>query len=320
MILSALRVTETIFAFAVIVLMVLLLKRRKIVSTNDLRSYSGLMTAFVLPAVIFLQLSLHPVNKHQFILVFIMLMIGLLSMAISWVAGVMMHLKRETLGMLIMTSTFGSSAVIGYPLIQFVFPGNAAAMNDAIFISELGVGIPIFTLCPMVASYYGSGDKGVGTAMKTMRSYLRSPIFFALVAGIVFSQFQIIVQDPFLQPIWEALRMIQGMMVVMACMILAIQLRFRSFRKLIPLLIISLLLQACIQPFLANLGADLFSIGQLDKQVLILISATPSAVLCSVFATQYNCDPETGSELVFLNIMMSIIGIPLVYFSLFGPS
>ena len=121
MIVTTLHVTETIFAFALVVLLVIILKKAGIVSRGDIKSYSKLMTTAILPAVIFLQLSLNPVNGHQFILVLIMFLAGVVSMVITWIAGVMMRLKNETLGMLIITSTFGSSALIGYPLIQFAF-------------------------------------------------------------------------------------------------------------------------------------------------------------------------------------------------------
>jgi predicted permease len=157
----------------------------------------------------------------------------------------------------------------------------------------------------------------MNTMINTVLSYLKSPIFIAIVAGIIFSQFQVIVKNPFLQPLWEALRMIQGMLTVMACLILGLQLKFKAVRRIIPLFIVSAIIQMGIQPFLASFGADLMHIGQLDKQILILISATPSAVLCTVFATQYQCDPEAASELVFLNILISLVGIPLVYYSTF---
>jgi predicted permease len=317
MIFTTLRVTETIFAFALVVLLVIILKKKNIVSSGDLKSYSKLMMTAILPAVIFLQLSQNPIHGYQFILVLIMFMAGVASMIITWFAGKLMRLRNETLGMLIITSTFGSSALIGYPLIQFAFPNNPIAMTDAILISELGVGLPIFTLCPIVASYYGSGSSGFNSMMKTVLTYLKSPIFISVVAGILISQFQMIVKNPFMEPIWEALRMIQGTLTVLACLILGLQLKFRSARRLIPLFIVSAIIQMGVQPFLTSLGADLMHVKLLDKQVLILIAAMPSAVLGTVFATQYQCDSETASELVFLNIIVSLIGIPLVYYGMF---
>jgi malate permease and related proteins len=314
---TTIRVTETVVAFALVVLIVVILRKRKVVSTGDLKSYSRLMTLLILPAVIFLQLSMNPVHGRQFILVLIMLLAGILSMILTWIAGKLMRLAKETLGMLIMTSTFGSSALIGYPMIQFAFPGNTLALTDAIMISELGVGVPIFTLCPLVASYYGSGGSGFQTLWKTFYSYLRSPIFIAVVAGILFSRFQDVVRSPFLDAFWEALRMIQGTLTVLACIILGLQLNFRPGKRIIPLFLVSALIQILVQPVLTKFGAAMFNVSLLDTQVLILIAAMPSAVLSTVFATQYDCDAEMASGLVFLNILASLIGIPLVYFGMF---
>ena len=315
---TTLHVTETILAFALIVLLVVLLKKKNIVSAGDIKSYTRLMTTAIMPAVIFLQLSTNPVNGRQFILVLIMFLAGIASMIVTWFIGKLMRLKRETLGMLIISSTFGSSSLIGYPLIEFAFPGNVVAMSDAILISELGVGVPIFTLCPLVASYYGSGNSGVFSMWKTLLEYLKSPLFLSVVAGIVFSQFQVIVKNPLLAPMWEALRMIQGTLTVLACLILGLQLKFGSVRKILPLFIVSSIIQIGVQPFFTSFGADLVHAPLLDKQVLILIAAMPSAVLGTVFATQYECDGEAASEMVFLNIMVSLIGIPLVYYAMFN--
>ncbi|MFZ4522560.1 MAG: AEC family transporter [Bacteroidales bacterium] len=317
MLYNSLHVTETILAFALIVLLVVLLKKKNIVSSGDIKSYTRLMTTAIMPAVIFLQLSTNPVNSRQFILVLIMFLAGLASMVVTWIIGKFMRLKRETLGMLIISSTFGSSSLIGYPLIQFAFPGNVVAMSDAILISELGVGVPIFTLCPLVASYYGSGNSGMFSMWKTIVDYLKSPLFISVVAGILFSQFQGIVNNPFLAPMWQALRMIEGTLTVLACLILGLQLKFGSAKKIMPLFIVSSIIQIGVQPFFTSFGADLVHAPLLDKQVLILIAAMPSAVLGTVFATQYECDGEAASEMVFLNIMVSLIGIPLVYYFMF---
>ena len=111
--------------------------------------------------------------------------------------------------------------------------------------------------------------------------------------------------------------MLKGTLAVLACLILGLQLKFTSARRIVPLFIVSAIIQMGIQPVLVSFGANLMHVDVLAKQVLILISAMPSAVLGTVFATQYQCDSETASELVFLNILFSLVGIPLVYYSMF---
>lgn len=153
--------------------------------------------------------------------------------------------------------------------------------------------------------------------VKVLINYLKSPIFIAVVAGIAFSRFPSVVNLPVLDPFWEALKMIEGTLTVIACLILGLQLKFRMVRNIIPLFIVSSLIQIGLQPLLVSFGADIFHVSMLDKEVLILISAMPSVVLSTVFTTQYDCDAENSSALVFLNIIVSLIGIPIVCHSLF---
>lgn len=317
MIESTIRVTETIIAFALVVILISLLKRKKVVQVEDIRSFSKLLINVVLPAVIFLELSTTPVTRSQIVLVMIMFIAGIASMVLTWIIGKIMRLRRETLGMLMITSTFGSSSLIGYPLIEFAFPGNSQAITDAILISELGVGLPIFTVCPIIAAWFGNSGSERKSLVTIVLNYFKSPVFISVVAGLIIAQFPSVVKHPLMDPIWEALRMIEGTLTLLACLVLGLQLRFSSPARLIPLFLFSATIQMVVQPFLASWLSGVMQVDLLDKQVLILISAMPSAVLGTVFATQFNCEGETASELVFLNILASLVGVPLVYYTMF---
>ena len=50
--------------------------------------------------------------------------------------------------------------LLGYPLIEYAFRGNPEAMTDAVLVSEMERGLPIFTICPMIALYFGSASQG----------------------------------------------------------------------------------------------------------------------------------------------------------------
>jgi len=317
MIESTIRVTETIIAFALVVLLISLLKRKKVVQVEDIRSFSKLLINAVLPAVILLELSTTPVTRSQTVLVMIMFIAGITSMILTWILGKIMRMRRETIGMLMITSTFGSSSLIGYPLIEFAFPGNSQAIADAILISEFGVGLPIFTLCPIIASWYGDSGSDRKSIITIVLNYFKSPVFISVVAGLIIAQFPSVVKYPLLDPFWEALRMIEGTLTMLACLVLGLQLRFSSPARLIPLFLFSATIQMVVQPLLASWLSGVMQVNLLNRQVLILISAMPSAVLGTVFATQFNCEGETASELVFLNILASLVGVPLVYYSIF---
>lgn len=309
-------VIETVLAFTAMVGVALLLKRLGILREQDSTLFARLLTQAVLPAVIFSQLVRNPIHGHQLWLVLIVLVAGMLSMGLAWILGLLLKLDRPRIGALILTSSFGSSALLGYPMIQYAFPGNAAAMTDAVLLSELGVGLPIFTFGPAVAMYFGAAEGEVPSGRSMLAQYFRSPVFVAVVLGLTLAPLHLDPARPFLAPLFEALRMMDGALAVLACFTLALQLKVQSIRGLWLLLVVSALIQMAFQPTAAKEMADLLQISGVERDVLILITAMPAAVLGPVFATRYNCDGATASNLVMSHILLGLALIPLTFFML----
>ena len=71
-------------------------------------------------------------------------------------------------------------------------------MTDAILVSELGVGLPIFTLCPIIAMVFGESSEKDISRTKIMVEYFRSPIFIAVVLGLLVAQFNLDIKNPFI--------------------------------------------------------------------------------------------------------------------------
>ena len=230
-----LQVFQTVLAFAIVVLLCVLLKKLAVIKEEHGPLFARLLTQVALPVVIFTQLATHPIAGRQFLLVLAMMVSGTICLAVAWVAGRIMKLERPKIGALMLVSAFGSSALIGYPLIQYAFPGNPQAMQDAILVSELGVGLPIFTLCVWVAMYFG---KEFGDASKDRREallgYFRSPIFIALVAGLLISPLGLNPQQPMLAPFFQASHMVSESITLLSCLILGLQLDLRSVRGIMP--------------------------------------------------------------------------------------
>jgi len=191
-------------------------------------------------------------------------------------------------------------------------------MADAIVLSELGVGLPIFIICPLVASYFGGTPDQKPHLGRALGDYVRSPIFIAVIAGVLASQLCLPLDDPLLAPIFKAFDMIDGALAVIACIILGLSLVWHPLGKIIPLVAISAAIQMGLQPFLAGLQADWYGLNTTQHQILVLIAAMPSAVLGPVFATQYHSDADTASALVFANIILSALIVPIT-FSTFCP-
>jgi len=310
----SLQVFETVFAFTIVVLFCLVLRKFSIIKEEDGNVFAKLLTHAVLPAVIFLQLSATPIKGNQFLLVLSIFVAGVLSMLLAWLAGRLLGLSKAKTGALMLTSSFGSSALLGYPFIAFTFPNNPEAIADAVLLSEIGVGLPMFILGPAIAIFFGDKTEIFNMKKTFFLSYFRSPVFISVLLGISVSFLPVNRGNSFISPFFEALHMINGALTILACLILSLTLKFKALKGIVPLFIISALIQMWFQPFVAHTQATLYHLSIIQTQVLVLISAMPSAVLGPVFASRYNCAPETTSALVIANIVLSIAMIPAVFY------
>jgi predicted permease len=107
--------------------------------------------------------------------------------------------------------------------------------------------------------------------------------------------------------------MISGAIPFLATLVLGLQLRRVSPRKILPLVLVSAVIQMGLEPYLAYLQAELYRLSAEQQEVLVLLSSMPSGVLGPVFATRFRCDGETASAIAFVNILLSVIAVPLVF-------
>ena len=313
-------IIETVVAFTLIVLLSVLLKKKGVLKESDTPTFTKLLTLVVLPVVIFFQFLRYPPASRHLLPVLTMLITGCCTLLAAWLVGKLLRLSRPTTGALMIVSSFGSSALLGYPLIQYTFPHNPDAMTEAILISELAVGLPIFTFCPLVAMYFGEANKAAGDSrsnlIHALIQYFRSPIFIAILSGFIVSRFPIPLKSPIVAPILEAARMINSTLAALACLILGMQIKVEKLGRLLPLVAISATLQMGLQPALACGQAVMYHLSGLERQVLVLIAAMPSAVLGPVFAVRYKCEGELASTVTFVNILLGALLIPVVFWAL----
>jgi predicted permease len=53
------------------------------------------------------------------------------------------------------------------------------------------------------------------------------------------------------------------------------------------------------------------------KEIIIIETAMPSAILGAVFAKQYNCNPQLVSTTVAVTLVACVFTVPVLFFFLF---
>lgn len=143
------------------------------------------------------------------------------------------------------------------------FTDNPEAMTNAILISELGVGLPIFIFAPVIAMRFGQYKGADSQTEQIILNYFKSPVFIALIAGIIISNFHPDFNSYYLNPFKSLSEIMNNGLGMLSCLVLGIYLKPKSLKGILLLIILSALIQMCLQPLITAGLADLFRVSDI---------------------------------------------------------
>jgi len=301
---------QAVIVMVGLVVICLWLKRIGIITDQHRPLFGRLVTDFALPALIFSALAAQEPRMEILLAVTVMMLAVFCHLVLSYIIGRILHLERRQLGAFMLVAAFGSSATLGYALVTQIFSGNSAAVMDAVMISELGVGIPLFFVGVTVAMYFG--DREGGSVCSSIRSYLKSPIFIALIAGIAASFFLGGVKNPVWDVIISILSMISLSLVIFVALGIALMLRWIPIRTIGILACATVILTLILQPLIALYLSDLIHLAPTEIDILVLETAMPSGMVAAVLSDRYGCDGELASVLVIATYLFSLVTLPVI--------
>lgn len=303
----------SLFILVALVLLTLLLRNRSILTTQHQSLFSRLVTDFSLPALIFINLARRSFEVEKLLPALIMFITILIACSLGFAAGKILKMDRKSLGAFVLVSGWGSSSTLGYALITQVFPNNCEAMQDALVISELGAGVPLFLLAIPVAMYFGQEHADTKSVLASIREFFLSPIFIALVLGIACSFLNLPWNDTALRTLDTLLDIIASTLEVFAAFAIGLMLQKIPVRQLLPPIAALFCINLIAEPLIALAGAHLFGLPQIEEQVLVIEASMPAGAVAAVIAARYGCNGGLASALTITMYVLSLATIPLVY-------
>jgi len=288
------------------------LRKIGVLKEEDGGVLAGLITNVSLPALIFTALSRSHFEVRHLLVAVAMMSAEIACALLAWGVAFLFRLSRPKKGALILASTFGSSAFLGYAVVKSVYQGNTKALADAAVVSELGVGFLLFTLGVFIAIHYGGNMAEPGYRRRQITKFFYSPIFLALTMGIVVSLI------PFPRGFWlvtsgyRLLGIMAGANTLLVTMTIGVMLHFRDLRRVFFVVMLACLIKLIAQPLLADWVLGFFSFADIWRHILIMEASMPTAALTAVFAKRYGCDAELTSILVFATFISSIFTMVVI--------
>jgi predicted permease len=310
--------TEQLFEGIIIILAVMLLavmlKKLKILETENSRLFSTIILKVTLPALIVLSLAAREIDGTILLFSSLMAAAEILCLLVAYCVAKALKFDRGKTGALMLVSSFGMSAFLGYPIIRLVYPGNTVSMDDAVLISELGVGLLLFILGPIIAIHYGGEKVGLKAVITSVKQFMLSPIFFAIVTGICISLLPIQTTGIVYDAIQKTLQHIGNANFLLVALTIGLLLEFKLNAKIAAFAAIVILIKLIIQPVAAHyLSGIMLSGDEMAAQVLFIEAAMPASILSSVYAKQHNCEPALVANTVFITLLVSLATVPVLF-------
>lgn len=270
----------------------------------NLKQLSTLITYCLMPAAVFVNIYDISIETGLLLQIIYYLMLYSLSMMIvSHFISKTLKLEKGESAALKNSISLMNSGNYGLPVSQLIFSHN-----------PVGVSIQIFIVVFQNISTYSYGIYNLLSATKTIgsiiQSFLRLPVFHALILGVLFQAFTIQIPNSIFLP----LNHLANSFVAIALILLGAQLaniKLNFFHRVITWSLIGRLLMG---PLLALSMIYLLNIDGIVAQSLFIASSFPTSRNTSTIAMEYQIEPELHAQIVLFSTLFSIITVTAVIY------
>ncbi|MEC0017570.1 AEC family transporter [Bacillus anthracis] len=270
----------------------------------NLKQLSTLITYCLMPAAVFVNIYDIRIEIDLLLQIIYYLMLYSLSlMLVSHFISKILKLEKGESAALKNSISLMNSGNYGLPVSQLIFSQN-----------PVGVSIQIFIVIFQNLLTYSYGIYNLLSATKTIggiiQSFLRLPVFHALVLGILFQSFTIQLPNSILLP----LNQLANGFVAIALILLGAQLsniKLNFFHRVITWALIGRLLMG---PLVAFAMIYLLNIDGIVAQSLFIASSFPTSRNTSTIAMEYQIEPELHAQIVLFSTLFSIITVTVVIY------
>jgi len=208
------------------------------------------------------------------------------------VIGALFHLPRPIRMAVLLTAMFANAGNYGLPLVSFAFGEGAAAhaslyfVATSVFLNSVGV---------LIASL------GHLRFQDAILALLKIPTVYAGALGLLLNQLHIQLS----LPVARAVQLVADGAIPLMLILLGLELTRVQWSNSLPLVGFSAGMRLLVGPLVGFALAGLFGLSPIARQGDVVQASMPSAVSCTVLATEYNLEPPLVTSIVFISTLLS---------------
>lgn len=266
----------------------------------DPRSLSRLLVYVFTPFLIFKGVAFSDLSGSeagQLVAVAILMSVGIALVA--WMVAHWTQLDRRTAAAFTLSATLINAGNYGLPLNRFAFgaPGEERAI--VFFIATV---IVSYTLGVFLASF------GNLSARLALRNVFGVPLVYAALLGLAVNLLN--VDLPL--PMTRAVGLMADAAIPAMLAVLGVQLSRASVRGRMQPIVLASALRLLVGPLIAVGLVALLGLEGLARQVAIVQSAMPTAVVTGVLAVEFGADAELVTATILVSTVASVITLSVL--------
>ena len=224
----------------------------------------------------------------------------LICVGIGWLSPTLLRIKDGDKGMYRILAAFMNNGFVGFPLVAAVYGENAVFFAS---LSNIPFNLLLYTAGVMLL------QKGDTNTKFSIKSVINVPIVATLIAVVIF-----IFEIPMPKLVDDVADTLSAATVPLSMMCVGLSLGSVSLKEALmqPRLYGISLVRLLICPLAVWLVLRIFITNPVILGTIVLLSACPSAIICTILGIQYGRDGVESSEAIFISTMLSMITIPLL--------
>ena len=270
----------------------------------DIQTISRAAFYIFSPALVLDSLINSDVSGDEFGLIALATTLTLLTVwGLGEVIAQLLRLNKGTQAAFLVSITSPNSANYGLPVVLFAL-GETGLARAALYVT-------VNSLIRSSLGVYLSARGSIASSISVLRRVFSVPVIYAAVVGLVLNLARIQVPEPII----KAAHILGQGLVPASLLVLGSQIveTFREQRQISqkPALAIAVFTRLVAAPLIAVIISTLLGLEGLTQKVVILETATPTAVMSLVLATEFDTDVPFAALSILVTTLVSFATVAL---------
>ena len=266
----------------------------------DVRSLSAVSLYILSPCLVFV--SLYEATFSSDYLIILIYMFGLFycMVGLNKLLARLFRWEQKIESASILATGFMNSGNYGLPVVLFSI-GNEA-VPYAIF---------IMVIQSLQNNFFGIyyASRSTSGMKRALKNVMKMPTTYAAILAFILHSLQITVPES----IFSTLSMVGDAAIPVMMIMLGMQLGSMTGLKLNWQVVLSgVTLKMIVAPLIAFIFVSVIDVDPVIASVLIIISAMPTAATTTMYAIEFDTEPELVSSITFLATILSVVSVSVL--------